>query len=206
MALTDTSFKTISDIPDIGPYNAICMGPGMNEDEVAKYALKKLLNEVKVPLLLDAGALNILGKYRELLDIIPSNTILTPHPKEFERLTENFTNGFEKLEGLIAFSKKTKCIVVLKGAHTAIALPDGRVYFNSTGNPGMATGGSGDVLSGIITGLLAQAYNAEDAAILGVFLHGCAGDIAANSKSQHAMMASDIIDGIGGFYKEILIK
>jgi hydroxyethylthiazole kinase-like uncharacterized protein yjeF len=203
MALTDPSFHSITDIPDIVPYNAIAIGPGINENAEGYQALKKLLTIAAVPLVIDAGALNILSKHRDLLQYLPQNSILTPHLGEFQRLTQVFANDFDKLEGLRQFSKQLMCIVILKGAHTAIALPDGKIYFNSTGNPGMATGGSGDVLTGIITGLMAQSYTPEESAILGVFLHGFAGDIAAKRRSQQSLLAGDIIDAIGDFYKEM---
>ena len=204
MVLTDPSFTEITTIPDLQPYNAIAIGPGMKESDGGKDALVALLKQAKFPLVIDAGALNILGENRELMALIPPNSILTPHPKEFERLTKAFPNDFERLKGLQSFSKQISSIVILKGANTAIALPNGQVYFNSTGNPGMATGGSGDVLCGIITGLLAQTYTAEQAAVLGVFLHGYAGDSAAEKYSQEAMLASNIIEGIAAFYKEMM--
>ena len=129
-----------------------------------------------LPLVLDADALNILSTNKEWLAYLPDNSILTPHPKEFERLFGKSANDFERNELQRNQAKALNSFIILKGANTCIACPDGTCYFNTTGNPGMATGGSGDVLTGIITGLLAQSYPVKDACILGVYLHGLAGD------------------------------
>jgi len=129
--------------------------------------------------------------------------VITPHPKEFDRLAGSSENGFQRYKKQMEFAKKHKCVVVLKGAFTSVATPDGRVMFNSVGNPGMATAGSGDVLTGIILSLLAQGYSAENAAIAGVFLHGLAGDIAAEKNCCESLIASDIIDNIASAYNRI---
>jgi NAD(P)H-hydrate epimerase len=135
-----------------------------------------------------------LSENPDLQKLIPSNSILTPHPGEFKRLAGDWKNDFDKIEKQKALALKLDSIIILKGAHTSIALPDGKVFFNSSGNPMMATGGSGDVLTGIITGLLAQRYSPKEASIVGVYLHGLAGDLAAKDKS--AIIATDIIDQI----------
>ncbi|MDO9615961.1 MAG: ADP/ATP-dependent (S)-NAD(P)H-hydrate dehydratase, partial [Bacteroidota bacterium] len=135
--------------------------------------------------------------------LIPENSILTPHPKEFERLAGISANSYARLQLQLQFSAKYRVIVVCKGAHSCITFPNGDVYFNSTGNPGMATGGSGDVLTGIILGLLAQSYSPEDAALIGVYLHGLAGDLAATQFSQHAMIAGDIIELLGAAFIQL---
>jgi NAD(P)H-hydrate epimerase len=135
---------------------------------------------------------------------LPHNTVLTPHPGEFERLAGNAGSGFKRNQEQIEFSKKHELVVVLKGAFTSITMPDGRCYFNSTGNPGMATAGSGDVLTGIILSLLAQGYSPGDAAVTGTFLHGLAGDMAAEDYSQQGLIASDIIKYIGKAFKKIM--
>ena len=132
----------------------------------------------------------------EMLPLLPHYTIITPHVKEFKRWIGEWSDDFERLEKQKTLAKDYGIIVVLKGANTSICCPDGEVYFNSTGNPGMATGGSGDVLTGIITSLLAQGVNAKQAAIFGVYLHGMAGDIAASDVGMVSMTASDICDGI----------
>ncbi len=148
-------------------------------------------------MVLDADALNIISENKTWLSFIPKESILTPHPKEFERLTEKASNDYERLDLLRQFSIRFGIYVVLKGAHTAVACPDGKIFFNSTGNPGMAKGGSGDVLTGIITSLLAQGYRTDDAAVLGVYVHGLAGDIAAHKQGEQSMLATDIIDNLG---------
>lgn len=202
IVLTDQHPEIVTDIPDLTGFTAIGVGPGLGEQAQTIVAFEKLLTNAKVPLVVDASALNILAANKLLLDKLPAESILTPHPLEFERLAGKSTNDYDRLEKAKAFSKKYKVLLVLKGAHTAIVNPEGIVYFNSTGNPGMATAGSGDVLTGIITSLLAQGYNSQDAALLGVFLHGYAGDAAARKLSQHSMLASDIIDGITYFFKD----
>jgi NAD(P)H-hydrate epimerase len=134
---------------------------------------------------------------------LPEGTVLTPHLKEFERLAGKCSGGYERLQKQIEFSVKYRCVVVLKGANTSVTSPDGQVAFNSTGNPGMATAGSGDVLTGMILSLLAQGYLPTDAAKIAVYLHGLAGDIASESASMESVIASDIIDKIGEAWKRI---
>ncbi|HZX74575.1 MAG TPA: NAD(P)H-hydrate dehydratase [Cyclobacteriaceae bacterium] len=194
MVSIDVDDEFVTSIPDTEKYNATGIGPGIGQSPETIKALSVLLTKSTKPLVVDADALNILASHRELLHSIPEKSILTPHPKEFERLVGNWKNDFERLEKLKEFSKQLKSIVILKGAYSAVATPDGSVYFNSTGNPGMATGGSGDVLTGILTGLLAQGYTSEDAAKAGVYLHGLAGDLAAQEKGMHGLIASDLID------------
>ncbi|KXK24611.1 MAG: carbohydrate kinase [Bacteroidetes bacterium OLB12] len=154
-------------------------------------------------MVLDADALNLLATNAELLNKIPEGSILTPHPGEFMRLVGAWSNDFDKLKKQIALAGTTKSVVVLKGAHSSIALPDGSVYFNSTGNPGMATGGSGDVLTGIITALLAQGYPAAQAAILGVYVHGLAGDLAAREIGETGLIAGDLISYLPYAFKKL---
>ncbi|HVD98257.1 MAG TPA: NAD(P)H-hydrate dehydratase [Cytophagaceae bacterium] len=202
IVLTDPHPEMITNIPDLSEYDSIGIGPGMGEKAETVAAFEKLLTNTKAPLVIDASALNMLAAQKTLLDKIPAGSILTPHPKEFERLAGKSTNDYDRLEKAKAFCKKYKVILVLKGAHTAVINVDGTIYFNSTGNPGMATAGSGDVLTGVITSLLAQKYNSLEAAQLGVFLHGYAGDAAARKLSQQSMLASDIIEGITHFYKD----
>ena len=154
-------------------------------------------------MVIDADALNILSDNKEWLNTLPENTILTPHPKEFDRLAGDSASGYERNKKQIEMARMYKIIIVLKGAFTSIALPDGSCYFNPTGNPGMATAGSGDVLTGIILSLLGQKYQPDHAAILGVYLHGLAGDLAAEAMSEEAVIAGDIIDNIGFAYNEL---
>jgi NAD(P)H-hydrate epimerase len=186
-----------SEVPDLSMYNAVGIGPGLGMEHQSQMALKLLIQEFGKPMVFDADALNILSENPTWLAFLPAGSILTPHPKEFERLTGKWDNDFEKLEMQRNFARKFNLYLVLKGAHTSVCTPDGKCYFNSTGNPGMATAGSGDVLTGIITGLLAQGYTPGQAAVLGVYLHGLAGDLAANKFGQEAMIAGDMIKLMG---------
>ncbi|MBO9613727.1 MAG: NAD(P)H-hydrate dehydratase [Dyadobacter sp.] len=197
MATVDDANKYISKAPNLASATAIGIGPGIGQDAATVKALEKVLEQAKAPVIIDADALNILSTNRHLLYKLPANTILTPHPKEFQRLAGESSNEFERLEKACAFASKYKVIICLKGANTAVILPNGEVHFNSTGNPGMATGGTGDVLTGIITSLLAQKYAPADAAILGVYQHGLAGDRAAEARGQTALIASDVVEHLG---------
>ncbi|GAA4454932.1 bifunctional ADP-dependent NAD(P)H-hydrate dehydratase/NAD(P)H-hydrate epimerase [Nibrella saemangeumensis] len=175
-------------------FSAIGVGPGIGKAPETANMLRTLLSEFRNPLVLDADALNLLAENRELLSMVPEHSILTPHPKEFERLTQKWENDYDKLEILGDFARRYRIVVVLKGAHTAIATPEGDVHFNSSGNPGLSTGGTGDVLTGVLTALLAQGYDAIEAAVLGVYQHGLAGDRAAEQRGQIGMTASDILE------------
>ena len=196
----DRNVRYFDDFGHLDAFNAIGVGPGLGKSDDTQRALKRLIQESQLPLVMDADALNILSENPTWLSFLPSKTILTPHPKEFERLFGKTSNSFERLELLREKAMKYGIIIVLKGAHTAVAVPNGAVFFNSTGNPGMATAGSGDVLTGMILSLLAQRYAPEEAAVLGVYLHGLAGDLAAAASSQEAMIASDITENIGNAY------
>ena len=198
MVSIDRSDILITEFPDLNNFNAVGIGPGIGTKPNTVTALKDLLNSIgNRAMVIDADALNIISENKELLDILPENSILTPHPKEFDRLAGTSSSHFERLEKAVTFAKEHKVVIVLKGAFTITILPDGRCLFNSTGNPGMATAGSGDVLTGIILGLLAQNYSPEDAAMAGVFIHGLAGDIAAGEDSESGVIASEIIDHLG---------
>lgn len=192
MVSVDEQENIYSSTPDTKIFSAIGIGPGLGQDQKTVTGLTTLLETANKPMVLDADALNILSSNRALIHLLPENTILTPHPKEFERLAGNWKDDFERLKKQIDFSVKTGTIVLLKGAHSSISTPEGSVYFNNTGNPGMATGGSGDVLTGIITGLLAQGYSGLDSALIGCWVHGLAGDKAAAHIGQISMTASDI--------------
>jgi NAD(P)H-hydrate epimerase len=196
MTSIDEHEEVFSKLPDLYNYSAIAIGPGLGTAKVSQTAFKMLIQESKVPLVIDADALNILAENKTWLNFLPKNSILTPHLKEFERLVGKVDNDFERLDKQIAFAKKHQVYLILKGAHTSIASPDGKVFFNSTGNPGMATGGSGDVLTGILLGLKAQNYTSLHASILAVFLHGLAGDFAAENKGQASLIAGDIVESI----------
>jgi NAD(P)H-hydrate epimerase len=153
---------------------------------------------------LDADALTILSLNPEMIKMLPAHTILTPHPGEFDRITGVSENGFIRNQKQIEFSKQYHVIIILKGANTSVTFPDGKCLFNSTGNPGMATAGSGDVLLGMVLSLLAQGYSPEEAAVNGVFLHGLAGDLARNKSGESSLIASDIIDNIGIAFGKII--
>jgi NAD(P)H-hydrate epimerase len=183
-------------------YQAIAAGPGLGKDSKTQKALKLLIQNTPVPLLLDADALNILSENKTWLAFLPSGCIFTPHPKEFERLAGKSKNSFDRHELQREFSIKNKAFVILKGGYTCVSTPDGRCFFNSTGNAGMGTGGTGDVLTGVLLGLLAQGYPTLHACLLGVYLHGLAGDIAARKLSMQAMIASDVTRNLGNAYKK----
>ncbi len=197
MVSIDESEKCISHIPLSSVYKAIGIGPGIGKSEETVKAFKLLLDNYHAPMVIDADALNILAGHPEMMKLIPAESILTPHPVEFERLAGHAESDFERLSFTRRFAQIHHVIVILKGAFTAIAFPDGGCWFNSTGNPGMATGGSGDVLTGILTGLLAQGYSPREAALLGVYLHGLSGDLAMEGSSEEALIAGDITDHLG---------
>lgn len=184
-------------------YNAIGVGMAMGNHKKTAKALFTFLENQTQPLVLDADALNILAANTNYLHLIPKHTIVTPHPKEFERLFGKTENDYERHQLQLRKAVELGIIIILKGANTAIALPNGNTYFNSTGNAGMATAGSGDVLTGIITALLAQGYSAEDASIMGVYIHGKAGDAAAAKKSQTYTTATDIIEALSSIFLSI---
>ncbi len=165
--------------------------------------LKKLLNYYAGKLIIDADGLNILAENKTWLSFLPPSTILTPHPKEFERLTEKVESDWERLTLLKQFVLRYNCIVILKGAHSAIAMPDGNVFFNSSGNAGLAKGGSGDGLTGIILGLLARGYNAPQAALIGVFIHGYAADLWSKENSLESMLVTDVIEMLPNAFKKM---
>jgi hydroxyethylthiazole kinase-like uncharacterized protein yjeF len=190
--------------PSLSNYTSVAIGPGMGTDENAKKNLLHLLKETKIPRVLDADALTILSQEKKGLKLLPEHTIVTPHPKEFERLFGKTSNWLDRHQLQIKGSVKHRIYIVLKGAYTCISTPEARSYFNPTGNPGMAKGGSGDVLTGMIGSLLAQRYTPEDACLVGVYLHGLAADIGVQKQSEHSLLASDIIGNIGNAFNEVL--
>jgi ADP-dependent NAD(P)H-hydrate dehydratase / NAD(P)H-hydrate epimerase len=206
MLIQSDTEKFISGTIDTQKFSAIGIGPGIGTGKETADSVHSLISGAREPMVIDADGLNLLSANKEWLGLLKPGTILTPHLKEFERLAGTCDNGYTRLELQSAFSAKYKCIVVLKGANTSISLPEGIVYFNSTGNPGMATAGSGDVLTGIMLSLLAQGYEPADAARLGVYLHGLAGDLALSAGSEESLIASDIIDNIGFAFEEIRKK
>ena len=203
MTSIDPSDSVFTSFPKLSSFSAVGIGPGLDKKTVSLNALQELLYAKPTKMVIDADALNMLAENQELYRLMPPNAILTPHPKELERLVGLSANSFERLQIQLQFSAHYKVIVVCKGAHTCITFPNGEVYFNSTGNPGMATGGSGDVLTGIILGLLAQSYSPEEATLIGVYLHGLAGDLAAARFGQPAMIAGDIIEHLGEAFLQL---
>ncbi len=195
MTLADTHKKHLSSLPDAtAAYHVIGVGPGIGQEKVTRSMMGQLLATAVQPLVLDADAINLVAGSDKLKGMLPENRVIfTPHPKEFERLAGKTANNYERLERLKEFCQQYSCYVVLKGSHTAVGTPEGNIYFNSTGNPGMATGGTGDVLTGIITALVAQQYSLQDACVLGVFVHGLAGDLAKAEVGEISMTASDLI-------------
>lgn len=171
----------------------IGIGIGMGTSTKTEDGLKQFLKKNKLPLVVDADAINLISKNKSLLKLLPENSVLTPHPKEFERLAGKWKNDYDKLDKLKAISKNYKLIIVLKGAYTVI-VNQGKLFFNSTGNPALATAGSGDVLTGIITGLIAQHYTPINAAKLGVYLHGKTAELAMKSMVYETFTASHCIE------------
>ncbi|MCB2220502.1 MAG: NAD(P)H-hydrate dehydratase [Bacteroidetes bacterium] len=203
MVSMDENDHSFTHHPDLSPYDAIAIGPGIGTKKETQNALKILIQNTGLPLIFDADAINILGENKTWIPFIPKSSIFTPHPKEFERLAGKTSNDFERHARQLEFAQKYEVFVILKGAHTAIACPDGNCYFNSTVNPGMATGGSGDVLTGILLGLLAQGYHPKIACILGVFLHGLAGDIAAEKWGYESLTANNITHYLGKAFQRL---
>ncbi len=203
MASVDQHDSVFTGFPDLSPFSAIGIGPGLDKKYNSRLAFCELLDKSKVPLIIDADGLNILSENKDWLKKLPQNTILTPHPGEFKRLVGSTTDSHERIIKQQELAKEFNLIIVLKGAFTSVATPDGRLYFNSTGNPGMATGGSGDVLTGFILGLLAQGFSPENAAIAGVFLHGLAADLAVHQKSEFSLVAGDIINFLGKAFLDV---
>jgi len=199
----DKGEKHICGPIDAGPCTAAGIGPGMGTAEETQTAFHSFLEDFEKPLVIDADALNILSLNKSWFSCVHPGTVLTPHLKEFDRLSGKSGNSYARLFRQIEFSAEHKCVIVLKGAYTSISDPDGNVYFNSTGNPGMATAGSGDVLTGMILSLLAQGYSPLDAAVTGVYIHGLAGDLAAEKSSFESVISSDIINEIGSAFSKI---
>ncbi|WPV66404.1 NAD(P)H-hydrate dehydratase [Chitinophaga sp. LS1] len=182
---------------DTSKYKVIGIGPGIGTAAGTAWALERLFEQYRQPMVIDADALNIIATTPGLIDKVPEGSLLTPHPKEFERLFGKTANNREQLQVLSHNAIEKRLCILLKGRYTAMAFPDGNIYFNTTGNPGMATGGSGDVLTGILTSLVSQGYASKDAMLMGVYIHGLAGDYAAETLSQEAMTPEDIIDNLG---------
>lgn len=202
MVITDDFDDHITNINfDLKP-TAIAFGVGVGTNHETKTAFENFLKTNKAPLVIDADGINILAANKNLLKLLPANTILTPHPKELERLLGTWTDDFDKLEKAKQFSTKNKIILIIKGANTITILED-KCYINTSGNPGLSTAGSGDVLTGIITGLLSQGYNPLSASVFGVFLHGKSADIAVEDYGYQSLIASHVIEYLGAAYMDL---
>lgn len=202
MVSVDKDIDSFSEVPDMSYYNAVGVGCGIGESEATANALRIFLENTDLPMILDASALNIIAK-NNWHHLIPKNSIITPHHGEFRRLFGETSNDFERNNLQRLKAKELGIFIILKGAHSSIACPDGNCYFNSTGNPGMATGGSGDVLTGILTAFLTQGYQPFEAALLGTYLHGLAGDLAAEYHGFESMIAGDIVNYLGKAFGKI---
>jgi len=202
MVLTSAEANILTDRVHVEG-RTVGVGPGIGQHPDTERFLQNLLKDTSTPMVIDADAINILANNKVWIRYIPDGSILTPHPKELERLIGPWKNDMDKFARVKLFCKNNDVLVVIKGAHTAVVDSVNTIFFNSTGNPGMATGGSGDVLTGIITGLLSQGYSSNHAAILGVYLHGLAGDLASAEMGQDALLASDIIRHVGNAFKRV---
>ncbi len=202
MVITDREDEFVSDIAFNFDPSAIGVGMGIGKNEATVKALEKLFKNNKTPFVIDADALNNISENKALMRLLPKNSVLTPHPGELKRLIGKWDNDYDKLEKVKKFSNKHEVVVVIKGAYTITVFGD-QLYINASGNPGMATAGSGDALSGVITGLLSQGYDPLLASVFGVYLHGCAGDIAAGEMGYESIMAGDIIDNLPGAYLDL---
>ncbi|GIV39664.1 MAG: bifunctional NAD(P)H-hydrate repair enzyme [Thermonema sp.] len=204
MTSIDEQNDYLTSFPAMKPYSAIGAGPGIGQHEETRHALQELLVRASCPLVLDADALNLIAAHPELKKCIPKNSILTPHPKEFERLLGyKWQNDFDLLDALRTFARQYEVYVVLKRAYSVIACPDGQLFFNTAGNAGLAKGGSGDVLTGVITALLAQGYEPKAAACLGVYWHAAAADVAAMQRARTSLLPTDVVEAIGSVFKTI---
>lgn len=199
----DINTEFVSDFPDLNSFQAVGVGCGIRVSSETAQMFKKLLTGLKTPCVIDADGLNLLAADKSLPDMLPENCILTPHPKEFDRLFGTHTSTWHRIQTARDVAQKYGVVIVLKGANTAVIHSDGKCFFNTSGNSGLATGGSGDVLTGIITGLLAQQYPVLSAAVLGVFLHGLAADLALTTESEESLIAGDIIRFSGQAFKKV---
>ena len=201
---TDIHERYFAEPVELRRYNALAIGPGLGQEEDTALAMMEQIQGCHLPVVLDADAINILSTHRNWLSRLPKQCILTPHLGELERLTGKCMDSYERITKVKELANYLQSYILIKGAWTAIVTPEGHCYFNPTGNPGMATAGSGDVLTGILLALLAQGYSPEESCKLGVYIHGLAGDIAAKSLSEISMTAGDIIEALPSAWKKIL--
>ena len=203
MSEADPNSNYITKINKLTNYDAIGFGSGVAMHEDTQKVLKSIISKYKGKLVIDADGLNILSENKTWLNQLPKETILTPHVKEFERLVGKSKNDFDRLEKLKHFSAKHQCVIILKGAHSVIAMPDGDLFFNSTGNPGLAKAGSGDALTGIVLGLLCRGYSSAQAALIGTYLHGLSADLCLKKMSMESILISDVIEQLPKAFKKL---
>ncbi|WP_422361748.1 NAD(P)H-hydrate dehydratase [Reichenbachiella sp.] len=194
MVIVDENDKLISNMRTLSDFDVIGVGPGIGTDKVTASALSQILDQFDRPMVIDADALNILSENKKWIEKIPKGSVLTPHPGEFKRMVGDWSDDYERLDKQVRFCAEHELILLLKGANSSICNSEGTVIFNSTGNPGMATGGSGDVLTGIIAALLGQGYTGFESALLGAYLHGLAGDLFARQNAEESLIASDLVE------------
>lgn len=200
---TDIHERYFAQPTHLNRYQALAIGPGLGQEEDTALAMMEQIQGSTLPLVLDADAINILSTHRNWLNRIPKRSILTPHLGELERLVGKCMDSYERLTKVKELAAYLQSYIIVKGAWSVVVTPEGAFRFNPTGNPGMATGGSGDVLTGILLGLLAQGYPQEEACLAGVYIHGLAGDMAAKEKTQMGMTAGDIVDALPAAWKKI---
>ena len=203
MTITDTKKNHISAIPKLEVFNSIGIGPGIGLHKDTEKAILKLIKIAKIPLVIDADAINIIARNKNILKFLPNHSILTPHPKEFKRLVGTYKDSNQRIKLQKKLSKKFKLNILIKGPFSMMTDINGELFINTTGNPGMATGGSGDVLTGIITGLIGRGYKPFDAMIMGVYIHGLSGDITTKHLGEESLMATDLIDSLPKAFKKI---
>lgn len=205
MTTVDDCSDYVSKVPKMDKEHTVCVGPGLGTKKETVDALKKLLQRTNKPMVIDADGLNAIAKIPGLLKHVPKGSVLTPHVGEFERMFGKCEDGLARINKMREVAVTFGLVLVLKGAHTAIVDSSGKVCFNTTGNAGMATAGSGDVLAGVITGLLAQGLDGKEAAIAGVFLHGMAGDFSAKKVGKMSLMASDLLNELYQAFNNVSI-
>ena len=201
MSAQDVHASYISQVELSEKYDAIAFGPGTGTAAETETVLKKIIQYTGSSLIIDADGLTLLASNKTWLEYMPAATILSPHPGEFERLTEKVQDDFDRLSVIRQFAMRYNCLLLYKGAHTIIAMPDGNLFFNSSGNPALAKGGSGDTLTGILLGLLSRGYTSPQAALIGTFVHGLAADLCAETISQESVLASDLSKALGAAFR-----
>ena len=205
MVITDKEEEYLTEIQlDFEP-SAIAIGMGMGKNKATVECLKEFFKNVKAPMVIDADALNIISENKVLLKLIPKNSILTPHPGELKRLIGKWKDDYDKIKKAKKFSEKYEVVLIIKGAYT-MTISEGKLYINTSGNPGMGTAGSGDTLSGVIAGLISQGYDPLIASVFGIYLHGRAGDIASNQMGYEAVMAGDIVNNLSEAYIDLFVQ